>query len=611
LATVATAHDHKLADGTGFDGLDHLVGKGKNLVVAETTDDAAVFDGARGLAGEGHFDDFGEIFMTIGVGHDVFPTGIAGGIGGEHAILVGGVGEGRHDAVGGEENGAIEGGELFALLPPSVAVVADEVLVLLECRVIVGGKHLAVGVNIDAFAFGLFEQHFEVLEIVAADEDAGTAAAFNRHFGHFGVPVGAGVGGVKLSHRLHTVLAGAEREGDEAFDIELVDGEGGHGVAHEAVEIEIFVAETLGVFHVGSHALEAVDDEFGERTLVGVGFGQNAYFSGFGVVGFAAGAPGHGIGCGHGGEGTEAFGQGIAEVETAINACGNAFVVEIGVGDGAEQGIGVEVIDFGGDVLAVAAKFAFEHGDAAHHKEEQVLKTGGGGFLAANAFDEATGVACRFLALEAEHFRIHCYVSVSMFEVSEKGSEAYVAIFQTYGEGEEDLVFEMDVLVQGVHEGGHFAHEFAIVGIGVGVDRKIVGELGDAGVALNFTLVVVFHDADGVGDAATVHLFEVAIFAIGFEEFEDEGEEHIFFLHEVHVKIDERLLEEGAGFGELELFGTRLDGAAETGEDAGTVVADAAVMDLEDIVDKEIGGPVFGQCVERICVHLFGILAQR
>ena len=198
-----------------------------------------------------------------------------------------------------------------------------------------------------------------------------------------------------------------------------------------------------------------------------------------------------------------------------------------------------------------------------------------------------------------------------MFGVSEKESEAYVAIFQTYGEGEEDLVFEMDVLVQGVHEGGHFAHEFAVVGIGVGIDRKIVGELGDAGLTLNFAFVVVFHDADGVGDAAAVHLLEVVIFAIGFEEFEDEGEEYIFFLHEVHVKIDERLLEEGAGFGELERFGTSCDGATETGEDAGTVVADAAVMDLEDIVDKEIGGPVFGQCVERICVHLFGILAQR
>ena len=110
------------------------------------------------------------------------------------------------------------------------------------------------------------------------------------------MPVGAGVGGVELGHRLHTVLAGAECEGDEAFDIELVDGECGHGVAHEAVEIEIFVAETLGVLHVGGHTLEAVDDEFGEGTLVGVGFGQNTHFAGFGVVGFAAGAPGHGIG---------------------------------------------------------------------------------------------------------------------------------------------------------------------------------------------------------------------------------------------------------------------------------------------------------------------------
>ena len=87
---------------------------------------------------------------------------------------------------GGEENGAVEGSELFALLPPSIAVVADKVLVFLERGIVVCGQHLAVRVDVDAFALGLLEEHLEVFEIVAADEDTGTLTGVDRHFGHFG-----------------------------------------------------------------------------------------------------------------------------------------------------------------------------------------------------------------------------------------------------------------------------------------------------------------------------------------------------------------------------------------------------------------------------------------
>ena len=110
---------------------------------------------------------------------------------------------------------------------------------------------------------------------------------------------------------------------------------------------------------------------------------------------------------------------------------------------------------------------------------------------------------------------------------------------------------------------------------------------------MHLAFVVVFHDVDGIGHAAAVHLFQLQIFAIGFEEFEHEGEKHVFLLHEVHVEVDERLLEEGAGFGQLAIGGTRFDGATETGENAGAVVADAAVVDLENVVDEEIGRASF------------------
>ena len=106
MATVATAHDHKLADGTGFDGLDHFVGEGKTWLWPKPPTMLPCSMVRRGLAGEGHFDDFGKVLVSVGVGHDVLPTGIARGVGGVDAVFVGGVGEGGHDAVGGEENGA-------------------------------------------------------------------------------------------------------------------------------------------------------------------------------------------------------------------------------------------------------------------------------------------------------------------------------------------------------------------------------------------------------------------------------------------------------------------------------------------------------------------------
>ena len=108
-----------------------------------------------------------------------------------------------------------------------------------------------------------------------------------------------------------------------------------------------------------------------------------------------------------------------------------------------------------------------------------------------------------------------------------------------------------------------------------------------------------------------MHLFQLQIFAIGFEEFEHEGEEHVFLLHEVHVEVDERLLEEGAGFGQLAIGGAGFDGTTETGENAGAVVADAAVVDLENVVDEEIGGPVFGQRIKGMLIHKLGIFRQR
>ena len=50
-------------------------------------------------------------------------------------------------------------GEFLVLILPGGAVVAVEVGIFFQFRIAVGGQHFAVGVDIDAFALGLFQDH--------------------------------------------------------------------------------------------------------------------------------------------------------------------------------------------------------------------------------------------------------------------------------------------------------------------------------------------------------------------------------------------------------------------------------------------------------------------
>ena len=87
----------------------------------------------------GDLDDFAEIFFSAGSCVDVFTARIAGRVGRKHTAYVRVFRQGWHNAVGGEKNRPLEGLELLALFPPCVAVIAYEVFVLLECRIIVRG----------------------------------------------------------------------------------------------------------------------------------------------------------------------------------------------------------------------------------------------------------------------------------------------------------------------------------------------------------------------------------------------------------------------------------------------------------------------------------------
>lgn len=54
----------------------------------------------------------------------------------------------------------------------ALPVVAVEVRIFFEFRIVVGRQHLTVGVDVDSGVFALFKQLFQVAEVVAGDENA-------------------------------------------------------------------------------------------------------------------------------------------------------------------------------------------------------------------------------------------------------------------------------------------------------------------------------------------------------------------------------------------------------------------------------------------------------
>ena len=149
-----------MLDLAGFHEVNHLGRNRHHGVVAEADRDVllfAVLVKAGGIVRG--IDEGGEVCAC-----DVGDAGPGNEAGGEDAVEVALLG--ALDAVGGHENRAGELGELFLLVLPGGAEVADKVLVCLECRVAVAGEHLAMRVDVDGLAFGLLEDFLKIFEVV-------------------------------------------------------------------------------------------------------------------------------------------------------------------------------------------------------------------------------------------------------------------------------------------------------------------------------------------------------------------------------------------------------------------------------------------------------------
>ena len=80
-------------------------------------------------------------------------------------------------------------------------------LELAQFRVAVGGQHFAVGIDVNAGAFGLLQQVVEIFQVVAGNQDAFAFGRFDVDLRRGRMTVSAGFTGIKNAHDPEVHLA--------------------------------------------------------------------------------------------------------------------------------------------------------------------------------------------------------------------------------------------------------------------------------------------------------------------------------------------------------------------------------------------------------------------
>ena len=201
-------------------------------------------------------------------------------------------------------------------------------------------------VDVDASVLALFQKLLNVVEVVAADENARTVAHANIHLGDFWVAVSGRIGFVEQCHCLHAPFASFQDKSGEFIGI-VAGHQLAKGLQNELIDVAIDLTKASGVFQVGGHTFEAVHGQLFQRADVLVGFGKHADGLGFLVILLAGAIPfqyikfrehdaflvGHSV--------FEHFAQFQAFIDTGVDA----LRVEVGVGDGRKQCVVHEGVD--------------------------------------------------------------------------------------------------------------------------------------------------------------------------------------------------------------------------------------------------------------------------
>ena len=263
------------------------------------------------------FDDRGEVLFLPNMSH----AGEGDDLGGEHPVSVAGLG--RHQAVGGEQNGRGQICKFLLLILPGGAEIALEMGIFLKSRIGMGRQHLAMGIDVDAFALGLLQKQLTVLQVMPGDDDKGAFLHGQGHGGGHGVTIGFSVGLVQQRHALEVHLAHLHDNRQQLFHAPVL-ADGKQALIEEAVHFLVGIAQHHGMVCVGRHAPQTEENQRFQGTDVFVGFPEKIHVV---FVGSAAG------GCAS----IAIRRQRCLFPAHHVNLPTDGFFIEIHIGQGGEQ----------------------------------------------------------------------------------------------------------------------------------------------------------------------------------------------------------------------------------------------------------------------------------
>jgi len=121
-------------------------------------------------------------------------------------------------------------------------------------------QHLAVRVNIDAFALGLFKKQLQVMKIMSGNDDERTFFDIEGNFRGSRRSVCPGIGLVQKSHALQVDFPGLQDKRKQRIHrVFLSDGK--QGTVEEIIDLPVCIAEDHRMIAIGSHAAESEKDQ--------------------------------------------------------------------------------------------------------------------------------------------------------------------------------------------------------------------------------------------------------------------------------------------------------------------------------------------------------------
>ena len=88
-----------------------------------------------------------------------------------------------------------------------------------------GRKHFAVSIDVYSRTFRLFQQFFEVFQVMPADKDTRIVAYTDIDFGNFGIAVTACIGSIQLCHGRHPMLTCLQCKLNQFFHSYVIAGQ--------------------------------------------------------------------------------------------------------------------------------------------------------------------------------------------------------------------------------------------------------------------------------------------------------------------------------------------------------------------------------------------------